>query len=68
MKNPLKNAVKLSGIGVQMGLIIYLFVRLGNWLDQNYSSNQNIFLMLCTLIGVALSIYIVLKQLNKIKH
>ncbi|MDC0628931.1 MAG: AtpZ/AtpI family protein [Flavobacteriaceae bacterium] len=58
----------MSAIGIQMGVTIYLFVSLGKWLDQNYNPNQKIFLILCTLFGVAISLYAVLKQLNRIKY
>ncbi|MDC1471825.1 AtpZ/AtpI family protein [Flavobacteriaceae bacterium] len=58
----------LSAIGIQMGLTIYLFVSLGKWLDQNYNPEQKTFLILCTLFGVAISLYAVLKQLNRIKY
>jgi len=51
-----------------MGVIIYLFVILGKWLDQNYDPEQKLFLILCTLVGVALSLYLVVKQLNRIKY
>jgi len=51
-----------------MGVIIYLFVQLGKWLDQSYNPDHMLFLILSTLIGVALSLYVVLKQLNRIKY
>ena len=66
--NPLKQLGILSAIGFQMGLVIYLFVRLGKWLDQNVNPDQKLFLILCTLFGVAISLYFVIKQLNRIKH
>ncbi|MDG1393675.1 MAG: AtpZ/AtpI family protein [Flavobacteriaceae bacterium] len=68
MDNPLKQLAVLSGIGIQMGVIIYLFVQLGKWLDQSYNPDHKLFLILSTLIGVALSLYVVLKQLNRIKY
>jgi len=51
-----------------MGVIIYLFVRLGKWLDYTYNPDQKLFLILSTLFGVAISLYLVLKQLNRIKY
>ena len=68
LDNPLKQLAILSGIGIQMGVIIYLFVILGKWLDQNHDPEQKLFLILCTLVGVALSLYLVVKQLNRIKY
>ena len=66
--NPLKQFGILSAIGLQMGVIIYLFVRLGKWLDQSFFPDQKLFLILCTLLGVAISLYVVVKQLNRIKY
>ena len=60
------NAVKrwaiLSGIAIQMGAIIYLFVQLGKWLDTNYSEGGKPFLIICTLVGVAASLFLVVQQ------
>jgi len=66
--NPLKQFGILSAIGLQMGVIIYLFVRLGKWLDQSFFPDQKLFIIICTLLGVAISLYIVVKQLNRIKY
>ena len=66
--NPLKHVAILSGIAIQMGVIIYLFVKLGKWLDLNYNDGDKLYIIICTLAGVALSLYVVLKQLNRIKY
>ena len=58
----------ISLLDLKMGVIIYLFVQLGKWLDQSYNPDHKLFLILSTLIGVALSLYVVLKQLNRIKY
>ena len=67
-ENPLKQVAILSGIGIQMGVIIYLFVLLGKWLDTNYNDGEKMFIIICTLAGVAVSLYVVVKQLNRIKY
>jgi F0F1-type ATP synthase assembly protein I len=67
-KNPLKHIAILSGIGIQMGVIIYLFVLLGKWLDTNYNEGEKLFIIIFTLLGVAVSLYVVVKQLNSIKY
>lgn len=64
----LKNALQLSGIGIQMGVIIYVFVLLGKWLDSEYNNGEKLFIIIFTLLGVATSLYVVLKQLNRIKY
>ena len=42
-ENQLKNAIQLSGIGIQMGVIIYVFVLLGKWLDSNYNNGETLY-------------------------
>lgn len=64
--NGLKRWAILSGIGIQMGVIIYLFVKLGKWLDAKYSDGGNAFLIICTLGGVGASLFLVIKQTNKL--
>lgn len=67
-KGPLKNAAILMGIGLQMGVTIYLFVLLGKWLDVNYNNGEKLYIIIMTLLGVAVSLYAVLKQVNRIKY
>ena len=67
-ENQLKNAIQLSGIGIQMGVIIYVFVLVGKWLDSEYNDGDKLFIIISTLLGVAASLYVVLKQLNRIKY
>lgn len=64
-KKQLKNAVILTGIAFQMGITIYLFIMLGKWLDLKYSEGGKLFLIIGTLLGVAISLYVVLQQLKK---
>ena len=45
-KKQLKNAAILSGIGLQMGITIYLFVKLGKWLDVTYNNGEKLWLKL----------------------
>lgn len=56
----------LSGIGIQMGVIIYLFVKLGKWLDGKYTDGGKTFLIICTLFGVGASLFLVIKQTKKL--
>ncbi|WP_084205914.1 AtpZ/AtpI family protein [Psychroserpens mesophilus] len=66
--SPLKNVAILSGIGIEMGVIIYVFVMLGKWLDTSYNDNGKLFVVICTLLGVGISLFVVIKQLNRIKY
>lgn len=67
-KKQLKNVAILSGIGIQMGITIYLFVLLGKWLDSSYNDGDKLYVIIMTLLGVAISLYAVLKQVNRIKY
>ncbi len=70
MSNKDNNGIKrwaiLSGIGIQMGVIIYLFAKAGNWLDTNYDPSGKKYTILLTLLGVAISLFLVLKQTNRL--
>ncbi len=64
--NNLKRWAILTGIGIQMGVVIYLFVLLGKWLDTKYTEGGKTFLIICTLVGVGASLFLVLKQTNRL--
>jgi len=49
-----------------MGVIIYLFSLLGNWLDQKYINEHNLFVKTLTLTGVAIAFYNLNRQLKDI--
>lgn len=67
-KKQLKNVAVLMGIGLQMGVTIYLFVLLGKWLDTTYNQGDKLYIIIMTLLGVAISLYATLKQINRIKY
>ncbi|MFL1010619.1 AtpZ/AtpI family protein [Flavisericum labens] len=67
-KGPLKNIAVLSGIGIQMGVTIYLFVIFGKWLDTSYNGGEKLYTIIMTLLGVGISLYVVIKQVNRIKY
>lgn len=63
--NNLKNIARFSGVGIQMGVTIYLGAFAGKWLDEKYPSNKNWFTIGCTLLAVVISIYAVVQELNR---
>jgi len=65
-KGQLKSALLLTGVGLQMGITIYLFVLLGKWLDSEYNNGDKLFVIFGTLLGVAVSLYVIVQQLNRI--
>ena len=64
----LKNIAVLSGIAFEMGAIIYLAAKGGIWLDQHYGNEKRIFTAIATILGVAIALWIVLRQLKSIKY
>jgi F0F1-type ATP synthase assembly protein I len=64
-KRPNK-ALALTSAGLQMGLTIYLFVILGKWLDGKYNNGDKLYIIICTLLGTFISIYLIIKTLNQI--
>jgi len=51
-----------------MGVTIYLFVISGKWLDTKFNNDGKLFIIIMTLLGVAISLYAVIKQVNRIKY
>lgn len=66
--NGLKKWAILTAIGLEMGTIIFLFVKLGLWLDDNYNSGEKLYIIFGTLLGVAISLILVIKQTNKLNQ
>jgi len=56
----------LINIPIQMGVIIFLFFKLGEWLDVNYTSSKVYYYKLLTIVGVFLALYNVYRQVNEI--
>ncbi len=70
-KNPKKQPNKfliLSSLGLEMGLTMFLSVKLGNWLDTKYGSSEfNYFTMAATVLGFIAMMYLLIKKLKKIQ-
>lgn len=64
-KKPFRNYLVFSGIAVQMGLIIYLGVYLGKWIDGKMAYQKRYFTILFTFMAMVIAIYAVIAQLKK---
>lgn len=58
--------IALINIPIQMGVIIFLFSYLGNWLDENHPSPKLYYNKILIMIGVALALYNVIRQVKEI--
>ena len=56
----------LINIPIQMGVIVFLFSYLGNWLDAKYPNSNIIYVKILTLVGVAIAFYNINRQLKDI--
>jgi len=50
-----------------MGVIVFVFVRLGKWLDVYFNHSKKIFVAVGAILGIAIGLYVVLKQLKKLQ-
>ena len=65
-KNNYKKWLGLVNIPAQMGIIIFLFYKLGFWLDANYTNKNIYYYKIFTLIGVFLALYNVYRQVTEL--
>ncbi len=49
-----------------MGIVIFAFSWLGGWLDEKYPNENGIYKKVITLLGVFLSLYYVIKQVQNL--
>ncbi|MEO6175935.1 MAG: AtpZ/AtpI family protein [Flavobacterium circumlabens] len=65
-RSPRNKWIALINIPIQMGAIIFLFSYLGNWLDENHPSPKVYYNKILIMVGVALALYNVFRQVNEI--
>ncbi|PZO28080.1 MAG: F0F1-ATPase subunit [Flavobacteriaceae bacterium] len=58
--------LQLINIPIQMGIIIFLFAALGDWLDEKYPNKNDRYVKILVLVGVAIAFYNVNRQLKEI--
>ena len=64
-RDGLRRYGRLSGIGLQMGATIFLGAYLGKYLDAKYPADKKWWTIGLTLFAVAISLYNVLRQVNR---
>ena len=58
--------LSLISIPIQMGIIVFLFSKLGQWLDEKFINKNDIYIKILTLVGVAIAFYNIARQLKEI--
>jgi hypothetical protein len=61
---PLNKWIQLISIPAQMGMVIFLFAYLGQYLDEKYQSEN--YVKIFTVLGVFLALYNVIRQVNQL--
>ncbi|WP_369294086.1 AtpZ/AtpI family protein [Sphingobacterium siyangense] len=64
-KDPNKWLV-LTTISTQMVFTIYAFYLLGDWLDSKFHAENQLWMKICTLGGIGISLYQVIRQVNRL--
>lgn len=61
----LSKFVRFSGMGVQMGLTIYVASWIGHWLDDKYALENVSFFKILTILAVFGTTYSIIRQVVK---
>ena len=67
-KKPLNKFIRLSGVGLQMGITIYVAAYFGKKIDAHYQFEKNyitLILILVAFIGTLISLMAQLKKINE---
>ena len=67
-KEPLNKFIRLTGVGLQMGITIYLAAYFGKKIDAHYQFEKQYFTFLLIIIGFVGSLISLLVQLKKINE
>lgn len=63
---PLNKWIQLISIPAQMGMVIFLFAYLGQYLDEKYQAEN--YVKIFTVVGVFLAMYNVIRQVNQLNN
>ncbi len=67
-KKPLNKYLQLTGVVFQMGITIYAGAYIGKKLDAHFNPSKKTFTLIGTLLALLISLYNVLKQVNRINE
>ncbi|MDG2195145.1 MAG: AtpZ/AtpI family protein [Polaribacter sp.] len=67
-KKPLNKFIRLTGVGLQMGITMYVAAYIGKKLDTNYGFEKKYFTLSLVILGFLASLWSLLAQLKKINE
>lgn len=67
-KNRTNKIIQFSGIGLQMGILIYFGSILGKWIDEKYGFEKPIFTLTIIIFCFSISMYTLIRKLNKMNE
>ncbi len=56
-----------SGLFLQIAIIMYLFTKLGSFLDSYFNMHDNLLTLLLSIVGIILIIYLIISQTKNLK-
>lgn len=65
-KNQRNKWFAFINIPIQMGIVIFLSAKAGDFLDTKFPNSHNIYVKILTLVGIALAFYNLNRQLKDI--
>lgn len=63
-RKPLADYAKYSGIGIMMLTVILLGTYAGVSLDRHFGISSSLFTIICSLLSVAVALYLVVKKIS----
>ena len=66
MKRQPNKWLVFSGLAFQIGILMYVMIHLGLWIESKASVNSKLPTLFCSLAGLIVIVYLILKQSKKI--
>jgi uncharacterized membrane protein YeaQ/YmgE (transglycosylase-associated protein family) len=62
VKKQPRNWLIFSGLAFQIGLVMYLMIQLGHWINRKWEINSNVPVLITSVIGLAIVLLLIQKQ------
>ena len=65
MKKQPRNWLTFSGLAFQIGLVMYIMIYLGGWIQEKWKINSQLPTLVTSFLGLVLVLLIINKQVNR---